>query len=180
MAILKPGYETDYHGSPELYPTACVGRIVEHESLPDGRSDLILRGESAVWIEETESEHPYRVARVRSLPDRGCFAHAPGAVERCEELHRLLERACPGCVRVLREGWKGDFDRDCGVELLHTVAMHLPVGVETKLEWLGCEGSLERWKRIREALVNMGEAREERHRIIRRYGDLLPEDPAEN
>lgn len=180
MAVLKPGYEEDYEGSPDVYPTACLGRIVEHQPLPDGRSDLILQGESVVRIEEFVSSRPYRSARVSVLPVGECFARAPGAEERCRELHRLLERACPGCVEALRSLWTRDFDEECSEELLHTVAMHLPVHVERKLEWLACHGSLERWERMRRTLGDMGDFRELRRRILIRYEDLAPEDPSEN
>jgi len=180
MAVLKPGYEEDYEGCPDVYPTACVGRIVEHEALPDGRSDLILRGEAVVRIERFVSDAPYRSANVRPLSEGHCFADAPGVEERCRELHDLLDRACPGCVEALRSRWPRDFDEECSVELLHTVAMHLPVNLERKLEWLACPGSLERWESMRKTLREMGDLRTLRRRILRRYEDLAPEDPTGN
>lgn len=180
MAVLKPGSEDASEGAPDIYPTACVGRIVEHQQDAEGGSDLILKGEAVVRLGELVSDEPYRTATVRRLPDHGCFAQEPGAAARCEELRFLLERACPGCLQALREGWPGDFDRDCGVELLHTVAMHLPVEVETKLTWLRCRGSLERWTLMRSTLERMGADRAERRRVLTRYEDLLPEHPRSN
>ena len=41
-ALLKPGWEADYYGSPEVYPVGCVGRIVHHQKLPDGRYNITL------------------------------------------------------------------------------------------------------------------------------------------
>lgn len=180
MAVLQPGWEADYEGSPAVYPVGCVGRVVEHQLLRDGCSDLILRGEAPVRIGCFVQEHPYRAAKVAPLPQEGSFTDQPGASERCAELHRLLEEACPGCVQALQERWPRDFNRDCGLELLHTIAMHLPVGVEKKLEWLACPGSLARWEKMRETLRELGAARGTRQRVLRRYGDLHPENPVEN
>src|SRR5262245_52740264 len=44
MALLRPGWEQDYHKSPPLYPVACVGRIAQEQRLPDGRFNLLLQG----------------------------------------------------------------------------------------------------------------------------------------
>jgi Lon protease-like protein len=180
MGVLQPGWEADYEGSPAMHPVACVGRVVEHQLLADGCSDLILRGESVVRIEEVASEKPYRTASVAPVQEEGSFSTAPGARERCRELHRLLEGACPGCVQALRERWPADFRKECSVELLHTVAMHLPVSVDRKLEWLACPGSLARWESIRGTLRELGDTRGAQKRVIRRYDDLRPEDPGSN
>lgn len=180
LGVLQPGWEDEYEGSPAIHPLACVGRVVEHQLLQDGCSDLILRGEAVVRLEEVASDRPYRTAKVVPVVQEGCFTKAPGAPERCRELHRLLEGACPGCVNALRERWPVDFKKECSVEMLHTVAMHLPVSVAKKLEWLACPGSLARWEKIRETLRELGETRGEQRRVIRRYDDLHPEDPVTN
>ena len=77
MAVLKPGFESDYHGSPDVHAVGCVGRIVEHEKLEDGCSDLILKGEAVVHIDSFVSEEPYRTARIRTLPEDQAFAKDP-------------------------------------------------------------------------------------------------------
>jgi hypothetical protein len=83
-------------------------------------------------------------------------------------------------VGALQERWPGIFERCSGDELLHTVAMHLPVGVDQKLAWLGCAGSLARWEMLAGTLREMGEARGQRQRALGRYHDLLPENPGKN
>src|SRR6266511_3422002 len=42
MAWLKPGWETQYNGNPAFHETVCVGSIVSHEKLADGRYKLLL------------------------------------------------------------------------------------------------------------------------------------------
>jgi Lon protease-like protein len=70
MALLQPGWEPNDTGLPPLFPVACLGRIIAHKELDDGRSILLLRGLSRVRIvEETPSEKMYRVARVELMPD---------------------------------------------------------------------------------------------------------------
>lgn len=44
MSILKAGWETDYEGRPPLESIACLGQIVSHHRLPDGRFNLMLAG----------------------------------------------------------------------------------------------------------------------------------------
>src|SRR5439155_3670176 len=70
MALLKPGWEQGYDGSPEIFPLGCAGLIEEEARLPDGRFNIRLRGVTRVEIQSFERESPYRVARVRVLADR--------------------------------------------------------------------------------------------------------------
>jgi Lon protease-like protein len=180
MAVLKPGYEEEYEGNPAVWPVACAGRIVEHELLPDGRSDLILEGEQVVRIDGFAESEPFRIAQVTPQPDDRRFVEGPHAGVRIAELSRLLEAACPGCVQALAEQLPRNSDADRGLQLLHTIAMHLPVEVERKLEWLRCPDTLERWRSLRETLATMGEERARRQTVVSRYADLAPVDPVRN
>jgi Lon protease-like protein len=66
---LRPGYERNYHGAPPVFEVCGVGRLVQHEALPDGRYNVLLRGLGRIrLLEETESL-PYRVARAELLSD---------------------------------------------------------------------------------------------------------------
>src|SRR5829696_2396771 len=67
MALLKPGWEKSYHGRPAIEPVVCVGRILSHEKLPDGKYNFLLQGvQRARIIAELEGK-PYRVAELRRL-----------------------------------------------------------------------------------------------------------------
>lgn len=45
MATFRgPAWKEQYHGRPPLRPAVCVGQIIEHERLPDGRFNLLLQG----------------------------------------------------------------------------------------------------------------------------------------
>lgn len=68
MALLKPGWEMDYHGSPEFFPTGCLARVQAVEWLPNDCYDLKMAGVSRVRIAQAGQEYPYRAARVTMLP----------------------------------------------------------------------------------------------------------------
>ena len=44
MGLLKPGWEKSYYGRPAIEPVVCVGKILSHEELPDGRFNFLLQG----------------------------------------------------------------------------------------------------------------------------------------
>jgi Lon protease-like protein len=69
-ALLKPGYEGQYRGSPPVHDVGCLGSVENVRTLPDGRSLLELVGLSRVRFETWEQLTPYRIARCRPLPDR--------------------------------------------------------------------------------------------------------------
>ncbi len=55
---------------PAIEAVVCVGRIVWHEKLPDGKYNLRLRGLSrALVLDELDSDRLYRTARVELIRD---------------------------------------------------------------------------------------------------------------
>ncbi|KAB2835285.1 MAG: hypothetical protein F9K51_00470, partial [Candidatus Dadabacteria bacterium] len=44
MALLKPGWESNYYGNPEVYDVVGMGRIVSSETFEDGRINIVLYG----------------------------------------------------------------------------------------------------------------------------------------
>ena len=68
MALLKPGWELDYHGSPEFYPLGCLAKVQAVEWLPNDCYDLKLAGLARARLSQTAREYPYRAARVTLLP----------------------------------------------------------------------------------------------------------------
>ncbi|MFK7998359.1 MAG: LON peptidase substrate-binding domain-containing protein [Polyangiales bacterium] len=71
IARLKPGYEENYEGSPDVYTVAGAGRIVDHHENPDGTHAVVLQGIARVSLAEQESDTLFRVARAQLLPDEG-------------------------------------------------------------------------------------------------------------
>jgi len=65
MVLLKPDWEPNYDGAPEIERTACLGRISAWERLPDGRYNLRLEGLARFRIEAEvrQPEQLFRSAR---------------------------------------------------------------------------------------------------------------------
>lgn len=101
MALLRPGWENDYYGRPPIYPIAGAGEIIQHEELPDGRFNILLRGTMRIGITaELPADKPYRVARARPLPDRYPDADPKALADRIERLKVFY-------LRIVSEVQKG-------------------------------------------------------------------------
>lgn len=84
-------WKTQYHGQPPLRPAVCVGHIVEHEGLPDGRHNILLRGicrAKIVRVLEPEDERLYRMGML--VPLEPLDVAPPPMIEQRQELRRLL------------------------------------------------------------------------------------------
>ncbi len=71
MALLQPGWEDQYEGRPPIRPIMGMGKIVEHETLKDGRYNLVLLGLVRVRLIQEVDAGSYRRAAVSLLEDRG-------------------------------------------------------------------------------------------------------------
>lgn len=70
MALLQPGWEQSYYGRPALEPVVCIGRILSHEMLPDGKYNFLLQGVMrAEIVREVEAGEAYRVAETKPLEE---------------------------------------------------------------------------------------------------------------
>lgn len=69
VALLRPGWEENYEGSPAFHDVATVGRIEDLEPLPDGRFNLRLVGLARVGLGEVVQDTPYRLVRAHLLPE---------------------------------------------------------------------------------------------------------------
>lgn len=70
MALLKPGWDENYYGSPEVFDVAGMGRIVSSETFDDGRSNIVLYGLKRIKIVEFTEDKPYRKARIELLENK--------------------------------------------------------------------------------------------------------------
>lgn len=71
MAVFRgEGWKADYHGRPPVRPAVCVGQIVQHQQLEDGRYNLLLHGVCRARIIEELDPEPevlYRRAMMEPL-----------------------------------------------------------------------------------------------------------------
>jgi Lon protease-like protein len=69
VAQIIPG--EDEHGRPRIASIAGGGTVIEHQALPDGRSNIVLLGQARLRLDELDPDEgrPYRVARATVLED---------------------------------------------------------------------------------------------------------------
>jgi Lon protease-like protein len=166
MVLLKAGYEEDYEGSPEIHEIGCIGHVVHHELLDDGKSNLILRGLARVHIDSEEPhDQLYRIAQATILRDR----YPPGGPDAVSaEVRRVTETMVEILKVVGREQDASKIATTDGVQpgAVCDLACHcLGFDVEVKQELL-CESDVRRRAAILQAWMD------ELLRTIRRRAGL--------
>lgn len=99
MALLEPGWETDYESRPPVAPYACLGKVVTHHKLPDGRYNLLLMGVGRIRIaEEMPPLRSFRQAKVELLREKFVDSAASHVESLQRELMDALQQHMPcGC-----------------------------------------------------------------------------------
>ena len=91
MGLLQPGWERDYEGRPQVWPVACLGKIVAHHRLSEGRFNLLVQGVCRAAIQrELPSATPYRLVELDPLED---YYPSSGRAARPDIQRRLVELA---------------------------------------------------------------------------------------
>ena len=67
MVLLRPGWEKDYEGRPDIYEIGCAGLITHVERTEDGRYNLVLRGLEKFRIRQEDHQRSYRLAEVETV-----------------------------------------------------------------------------------------------------------------
>jgi uncharacterized protein len=145
MTVLRGEWRRDYHGSPEVYPIGCVGRIEQFDLLSDGRSNLVLHGLRAFQIAQEVPSDPYRRARVAWRDEDPPRGSRSGALrERLEAtISRLLSRGGGPSPADLWPRLPADTDH-----LINALAFSLDLSVVEKLALLECAAGIERGQRL--------------------------------
>jgi len=90
MALLRPGWEKDYYGCPPVHECLCVGRVIAHEGLPDGKFNLLLQGMSrARVISERTCAGEWGAYRVAMLEE---ISEVPADPEQHRSQRQMLRR----------------------------------------------------------------------------------------
>ena len=64
MTLLRGEWQKDYDGNPEVFATGCAGKLVNVETLPDGRYNIVLHGLREFDIRRHVYDKTYRQAEV--------------------------------------------------------------------------------------------------------------------
>ncbi len=98
MALLEPGWEPEYEGRPPIAAHACLGKIITHRRLEDGRYNLLLLGAARIRVaRELPPLRSFRQAEVELLED---CSELPSQAEHQflhEQLMSVLQQYMP-CV----------------------------------------------------------------------------------
>ncbi len=96
MSVLAPGWEVDYEGRPDLLPHVCLGKVVTHQRLDDGRYNIMLLGSRRARIlQETPAIRTFRQAEIELVDE---VYSVDGEVDRAEmqaELTVQFQQALP-------------------------------------------------------------------------------------
>ena len=133
MSVLQPGWESDYASRPPLESVACLGSIVTHHRMEDGRYNLLLAGVTRVRIiEEIDPPQSFRRARVELLNEVEPDAELERGRALKIRLAELFKAALPHGVPP--EPLQRLFEDDTPLSLLADLAAYtLPIGREAKL-----------------------------------------------
>lgn len=140
IVLLRPGWEGDYEGRPPVYAHGCAGRIEQHEVLPDGRSNILLRGVTRFRIREEHAGEPYRLAAVEPVADEAADETEIEAARR--ELMAAIGRAADGPqVLVIKPDVRADV-------FVNALSQSLDLRAVERQSLLECDGVLERYRRL--------------------------------
>jgi uncharacterized protein len=136
LSLLKPGWENNYDGRPDMHEMVCIGRITAEERMPSGEYNLVLAGvHRAVIEEELVSDTAYRVARLEPFRD---FYAAEPLVDRDARRRELLTNFRRLFVEVRTDALFAqvlEADVPLGV-LCDLLTAALPIAVELKQQVL--------------------------------------------
>lgn len=151
LALLKPGWEGDYQGSPEYYPLGCLARFEEVEWLPNDCYNLRVLGISRVRFGRVAKEYPYRAARVSMLTDEPYTEDDPLIRMERRTLIDTLERFAESAA--MESGAPGVRFADEGAtyaQLVNTLCTQLELPPQEKLHLLELDSVIERGHRVLE------------------------------
>lgn len=90
MVLLKPGWSQSYDGRPAVYPGGTASRLVDVDSLPDGRTQILLVGDFRFELEREVLGEPYRLAEVRPVEEPWLNEHDAGILAVRKAMTELL------------------------------------------------------------------------------------------
>ena len=96
LALLLPGWESEYDGRPPVDPFVCLGRIMDHAPTKDGQYNILLAGISrARIVQELPVKQSYRQAKVELLSDIDPTKNDPEVGLLHSELVKAFRRFVP-------------------------------------------------------------------------------------
>jgi uncharacterized protein len=147
MVLLQHGPEAETDDRPPVYPIGCAGIVTHVEPLPDGRSNIVLRGLSKFRVTGEDGAKPYRLARVEALHE----PVSPSDRERLFALRRRLEELVLASVPAARR--ERQFPPEIPDEdLINALSQYLELEPLERQALLEADGAVMRARRLLELL----------------------------
>lgn len=91
---LRPGWEKTYDGSPPIFEVAGFGKIIRHQPLPDGRSNVLILGLGRMLIKgELPTDTDYRIGYGGLLKDSVPLGGSPALAAQAARLRVMAGQA---------------------------------------------------------------------------------------
>jgi uncharacterized protein len=163
MAVFEGGaWQEEYHGRPPIRPFVCLGQIVQHHKLPDGRFNILLQGVCRARILSEIPPHDGRLYREAMLEPVGVEFGDESALD---QYRRRLKAWLAGPLADLRgaDQFKAHLD-DANIPtsaILELLALTLLSNPETRYRLLAAGDPDERARIVSGELAGL-------ERLIRR------------
>jgi Lon protease-like protein len=151
IATLKPGWEADYHGSPEFHDLGCIGQFEEVEWLPNDCYDLRLRGVRRVRFLRTVREFPYRACDVHVLDEAPFDADDPPVQMERAALLETARKLLPLGAEAWTAPPRANDDTPFALAV-NSIAQCARIDTAAKLELLAIDNLVDRARRLHEHL----------------------------
>ena len=159
--VLVRGERDDIEEPPPVHPVGCAGLVSHAEPLPDGRSNIILRGLQRFRIDQEEHSRSYRRAQITPLPEISSEASALELNQTRTRLETLLAgRLETDSGEIMVQSDMGDED------LVNTLAQYLDLDPLEKQALLQFDDLVGRSR----ALIELLEMRELSNKPLRSLG----------
>ena len=145
MTLLRPGFESDYHGRPPMYPVGCAGVVSHSDRLPDGRYNIVLHGLAKFRIVEEMTDGEYRRARVEALTE---VTDDPGRRE-IKDLRTRIEGLLLSALKATEVQIPGSLSDE---DLVHALCQYLQFEPAERQALLECDGTVARARALTEFL----------------------------
>ena len=103
MILLKPGWESDYQGTPEIMTIGCLGKIKQHSELPEGKYNILLSGLYRFRILNEIKGKVYRQAQVeflKEINDKDLTSEPSPIKEQLIKIMRLYLKNLPEGTKI--------------------------------------------------------------------------------
>ena len=145
LHTLDPSGGLSAEGRPALLAYGCAGEVVEHEPLPDGRSNVVLRGRFRYRIASERAGRAYRLAEVEEAPARP-LPQGREAEPGRRELRRLLSRSVERLAGSVGRSEASRLPASLSDEgLVNEAASRLGLGSGERYELLAMDDLVERY-----------------------------------